>query len=147
MPPMKSTKRERPRKVKPKSLLVQTTEKFHETRRSSNNVWSQSILICTTDPHKQSPPSSYGITGLSIAAREKNYHLSSSMNMPRVVCPTTEWILTKRPSEIISKKWMPRVGDSLRTTKPTLRDHPKSCPNDRNHIADLWMPGLKVHLP
>ena len=42
------------------------------------------------------------------------------MNMPRVVCPTTEWILTKRPSEIISKKRMPRAGVSLSTPKPTL---------------------------
>ena len=40
--------------------------------------------------------------------------------MQRFVCPTTEWILTKRPSEIISKKRMLRVGVSLSTTKPTL---------------------------
>ena len=43
------------------------------------------------------------------------------------------------------KKRMPRAGDSLSTTKPTLRDHPKSCPNDRNYIAGLWMPGIQIH--
>ena len=63
--------------------------------------------------------------------------------MPSVVCPTTEWVLTKRPSEIISKERMPRVGDSLRTTKPTLRDHPKSCPNDRNYIAGFRIPDIQ----
>ena len=102
------------------------------------------IVILELKVTPQYRPSSYRNTALSNAAGDKNYHLGSSMNMPRVVCPTTEWILTKRPSEIISKKRMPRVGDSLRTTKPTLRDHPKSCPNDRNHIADLWMPGVQV---
>ena len=23
--------------------------------------------------------------------------------------------------------------------------HPKSCPNDRNHIAVLWIPGIQIH--
>ena len=41
------------------------------------------------------------------------------------------------------KKRMPRVGDSLRTTKPSLRDHAKSCPNDRNDNTGLWMPGIQ----
>ena len=36
------------------------------------------------------------------------------------------------------KKRMPRVEDSLSTTKPTLRDHPNSCPNDRNYTTGLW---------
>ena len=41
------------------------------------------------------------------------------------------------------KKRMPRAGDSLSTTKPTLRDHPKSCPNDRNYIAGYGCPVFK----
>ena len=101
------------------------------------------IVILELKVTPQYRPSSYRNTALSNAAGDKNYHLGSSMNMPRVVCPTTEWILTKRPSEIISKKRMPRVGDSLRTTKPTLRDHPKSCPNDRNYIAGYGCPVFK----
>ena len=67
------------------------------------------------------------------------------MSMPKVVCSTTEWVLTIRLSETISKKRMPRFGDSVSTTKPNLRDHPKSCPNDRNYIAGLWMPGIQIH--
>ena len=65
--------------------------------------------------------------------------------MPRVVCSTIEWVLTKRLSEIIPKKRMPRAGDSFSTTKPTLRDHPKSCPNDRNYITGLWMSDIHIH--
>ena len=43
------------------------------------------------------------------------------------------------------KKRMPRFGDSMSTTKPNLRDHPKSCPNDRNGIAGLWIHGIQKH--
>lgn len=38
------------------------------------------------------------------------------------------------------KKRMPRAGDSFSTTKPTLRDHPKSCPNDRITLLDYGCP-------
>ena len=66
------------------------------------------------------------------------------MNMPRVVCPTTEWILTKRSPRSYMKKRMPRAGDSVSTTQnQTLRDHPKSCPNDRNYIAGFWIPDIQ----
>lgn len=44
------------------------------------------------------------------------------------------------------KKRMPRAKDSLSTTKPTLRDHPKSCPNDRNYIAGYGCPVFKYIL-
>ena len=64
---------------------------------------------------------------------------------------------------------MPRVVMSnhrVDINKTTLRDHtqkkdaksrgflqyyqtdahyPKSCPNDRNHIAVLWMPDIQIH--
>ena len=34
--------------------------------------------------------------------------------MPRVACPTTEWVLTKKRLSVISKKRMTRAGDSLK---------------------------------
>ena len=44
------------------------------------------------------------------------------------------------------QKRMPRAGDSLRTTKQTLGDHQKSCPNDRNYIAGYGCPAIKYIL-
>ena len=44
------------------------------------------------------------------------------------------------------KKRMPRAGDSLSTTKPTLREYPKSCPNDRNNIAGYGCAAFKYIL-
>ena len=42
------------------------------------------------------------------------------------------------------KKRMPRAGNSLSTTKPTLRDHPKSCPNDRDYIAEIGQTSIQM---
>ena len=37
---------------------------------------------------------------------------------------------------------MPRAGDSLSTTKPTLRDHPKSCTYDST-LLEKFGPAFK----
>ena len=42
------------------------------------------------------------------------------MNMPRVECPTTEWILKNDPLKSYQKKGCPRAGVSLSTTQKRL---------------------------
>ena len=42
------------------------------------------------------------------------------MNMPRVVCPTTEWILTNDPLRSYPKKGYQEPGFPYVLTKPTL---------------------------
>ena len=32
----------------------------------------------------------------------------------------------------------------VRTTKPPLRDHPKSCPNDRDYIAEIGQTSIQM---
>ena len=44
------------------------------------------------------------------------------------------------------KKRMPSAGDSLSASKPTLLEHPKSCPNDRNNIAEYGYAAFKYIL-
>ena len=65
------------------------------------------------------------------------------MNMPRVVCPTTEWILTNDPLRSYPKKGYQEPG--FQRTSQTDSRHPDSCTNDRNHIAVLWMLGIEIH--
>ena len=59
--------------------------------------------------------------------------------MPRVACPTTEWVLTKKRLSVISKKKDDKSRGFLKVLPNRLWDHPKSCPNDRNYIAELWI--------
>ena len=65
------------------------------------------------------------------------------MNMPRVVCPTTEWILTNDPLRSYPKKGYQEPG--FQRTSQTDPCHPNSFTNDRNHIAVLWMLGIEIH--
>ena len=65
--------------------------------------------------------------------------------MPKVVCSTTEWVLTIRLSEIISKKDA-KIWGFREYYKPNLRDHPKSCPNDRMTLLGYGFPEFRCIL-
>ena len=86
------------------------------------------------------------LADVSISARNKNYHLYMLISMPRVVCSSTLWVLTKRSRKSYQKKGAKRQGfhHKVSTTKPALRENPNSCPTDRYYIAGFGRRKFKI---